>query len=125
MMMSWQRALGVVRQAVNQACRKLAVGGQLTRGVGGTGKIVNTLDRSWRPVAESPLPRPGDGALLAEDEVKNAVREHLVSEGYEVRVAWGRQRGIDIEATRAESPSRLVQRGRNLERPPVLFKDIC
>ena len=38
--------LGVVRQAVNQACRKLATGGQLSRGVGGTGKIINTLDRN-------------------------------------------------------------------------------
>ena len=50
----------------------------------------------------------GDGTLLTVDEVKEAVRALLVSDGYEVRVAWGRERGIDIVATRAEPPSRLV-----------------
>ena len=100
--------LGVARQAVNQACRKLAAAGRLNRGAGGTGKIINTLDRSWRPVVEPPRPVRGVGSLLTEDEVKGAVREHLVSEGYQVRVAWGRERGIDIEATRAEPPGRLV-----------------
>lgn len=100
--------LGVVRQAVNQACRKLATAGQLRRGVGGTGKIINTLDRNWQPAARPPPASRGDGTLLTEDAVKEAVRGHLVSEGYEVRVAWGRERGIDIVATRAEPPGRLV-----------------
>jgi hypothetical protein len=86
----------------------LAAGGGLTRGVGGTGKIINTLDRSWQPVVQPPRTMRGEGTLLTEDEVKEAVRAYLVLAGYEVRVAWGRERGIDIVATRAEPPSRLV-----------------
>ena len=99
--------LGVVRQAVNQACRKLAAGDRLRRGVGTSGKIINTLDRTWRPVERLPA-MPAEGSLLIEDEIKGAVRHHLASDGYDVRVAWGRQRGIDIEATRSEPPDRLV-----------------
>lgn len=99
--------LGVVRQAVNQACRKLAAGDRLRRGVGGTGKIINTLDRTWQPV-ERVAAMPEAGSLLTEDEIKAAVRQRLIAGGYHVRVAWGRERGIDIEATRAETPDRLV-----------------
>jgi hypothetical protein len=99
--------LGVVRQAVNQACRRLAAGDRLRRGVGTSGKIINTLDRTWRPVERLPA-MPAEGSLLIEDEIKGAVRHYLASDGYEVRVAWGRQRGIDIEATRSEPPDRLV-----------------
>ena len=99
--------LGVVRQAVNQACRKLAAGDRLRRGVGGTGKIINTLDRTWQPV-ERVAAMPEAGSLLTEDETKTAVRRRLMPDGYHVRVAWGRERGIDIEATRAEPPDRLV-----------------
>ena len=100
--------LGVVRQAVNQACRKLVAGGRLRRGVGGAGKIVNTLDRTWQPVPE-PLPAmPAEGSFLTEDEIKGAVRQHFVSDGYRVRVAWGRQRGIDIDAARSEPFDRFI-----------------
>ncbi len=45
---------------------------------------------------------------MTEDEIKTAVRQRLMSEGYHVRVARGRERGIDIEATRAEPADRLV-----------------
>jgi hypothetical protein len=100
--------LGVVRQAVNQACRKLAVGGALNRGIGSTGKILNTLDRTWQPTPKPLRTTPGDSVLMTEDEVKGAVRKHLVSEGYRVRVAWAREHGIDIEAKRTSPASRLV-----------------
>lgn len=36
--------------------------------------------------------------VISEDEVKRAVQAHLVCEGYVVAVAWGRARGIDIDA---------------------------
>ena len=36
--------------------------------------------------------------LLTEDEVKSAVRAFLEALGYTVRVAWGRDRGVDIDA---------------------------
>jgi hypothetical protein len=36
---------------------------------------------------------------VTEDEVKAAFKRYLEAQGYDVRVAWGRRRGIDIEAT--------------------------
>ncbi len=39
---------------------------------------------------------------ITEDQVKAAVKAHLEAEGWAVLVAWGRERGIDIEAHRAD-----------------------
>ncbi len=101
--------LGVVRQAVNQACRQLVKRGLVVRDVGVGGKIVNQL----RPGgAESPLVSgssvsltkppvvPGSASLVTEDEVKQAVKEHLEAQGYDVKVAWARTRRIDLDATK-------------------------
>jgi len=37
---------------------------------------------------------------MTEDEVKQAVADWLQAQGWDVSVAWGRTRGIDIDATR-------------------------
>jgi hypothetical protein len=63
--------------------------------------------------ANGPPPTPRTvparpGQLLTEDEVKTAVKAHLEAEGYTVRVAWGREHGIDIEATRDNPANRLL-----------------
>lgn len=92
--------LGVKRQAVNQVCRSLAAQGRIARGVSVGNKIQNVL------LAEPSAPRPErrsserPSGLLKEDEVKAAVRDHLATQGFEVAVAWGHERGIDIEAHR-------------------------
>jgi biotin operon repressor len=90
--------LGVRRQAINQECRRLASQSRLVRQVSVGNKIQNVTTGS--PPAIRPEPaidvRPGD--VLKEDEVKAAVRDHLRAEGYDVTVAWGHERGIDIEA---------------------------
>lgn len=91
------------RQAVNQAARRLAAQGQLRRLAGPDGKILNALPEAPQPsIVDSAPSRTSnrDTATLriTEDEVKGAVRDHLVSQGFEVAVAWGRVRGIDLEA---------------------------
>jgi hypothetical protein len=89
------------RQSVNQVALRLEAQGRLQRYIGPNGKIVNALiDESEPPApAASPRPQPAvAGSLLTEDEVKAAVRDHLAEWGFEVRVAWGRARGIDIDA---------------------------
>lgn len=102
-------SLGVVRQAVNQACRQLAKRELVVRDVGAAGKIVNQLrtpraeparvSRASVRLVKPPLV-PGSGSLLTEDEVKQAVKEHLEAQGYEVKVAWARAQGIDLDATK-------------------------
>lgn len=114
--------LGVRRQHVNQVCRKLHTDGAISRHTGRNGKLVNraTQGASTGPAAtdspawvaesgdaEPPSLEPpvavvaGEGTgLISEDEVKQSVAALLEADGFEVRVAWGRQRGIDIEARR-------------------------
>lgn len=95
--------LGVVRQNVNQACRRLEATGMLKREMGSRGKIVNRLIES-PAVADtattgSRILQPRPDGHLSEDEVKEAMRVYLEAAGYQVKVMWGRQHGIDIEAT--------------------------
>lgn len=96
---------GVVRQQINRTCRALEKRGILSRGVGPGGRIVNRLAGS--SVAPSPVAAPPTRPSLAsealsEDEVKTAIRDRFEAQGFTVAVAWGRVRGIDIEARRGD-----------------------
>ncbi|MGD1012249.1 MAG: MarR family transcriptional regulator [Acidimicrobiales bacterium] len=108
--------LNVRRQAVNQVCRTLAVQGRLRRAGGVGSKIVNWLADSNQAATLSPtairrIDKPAVGPLLTEDEVKQAVAEHLTAEGWAVAVAWGHARGIDIEASRGDEHIVLEAKG--------------
>lgn len=106
--------LGVIRQAVNQVCRRLEAQGLVRREVGPYNKIVNTLvDVAARggaavrptqaPVSVGPVSVSQDlDQPIGEDAVKAAVRDFLVARGMHVEVRWGRDRGVDITATGAD-----------------------
>lgn len=92
--------LGVARQHVNVASRTLAAKGVLQRFTGPSGKIVNRLAKNGLiRLPSPPPPSQTESAFVSEDEVKAAVKRYLEARGYEVRVAWGRHPGTDIEAT--------------------------
>lgn len=103
--------LGVIRQAVNQVCRRLEAQGLVRREVGPYNKIVNTLvDVAARggaavrptqaPVSVGPVSVSQDlDQPIGEDAVKAAVRDFLAARGLHVEVRWGRDRGVDITAT--------------------------
>lgn len=111
------------RQAVNQAARRLEVQGRLRRFIGPDGKIVNglpemTLQQNAEPAqglqASEPTPArvvPGgsDGSRITEDEVKEAVRAHLTAFDFDVTVAWGRVRGIDIDARHPDGRRYVIE----------------
>lgn len=113
--------LGVIRQAVNQACRQLQAQGQLSRATGPMGKIVNGRGADQQPkepVRPSPSPvQAKPGMRLTEDEVKEAVRAFLVNQGYRVTVAWGRGRGADIDARR-EQERIIIEAKAEVANPP-------
>ncbi|MDP9070479.1 MAG: MarR family transcriptional regulator [Actinomycetota bacterium] len=114
--------LGVIRQAVNQACRGLEQKGIVERYVGPNNKIVNRLRSSEaREVVAAPpasaSARPHDRTLISEDEVKEAVKAHLEAQSFEVTVAWGRTRGADIVATRPGARWVLEAKGEVLLQP--------
>jgi hypothetical protein len=100
------------RQSINQAARRLEALGRLRRYIGPDGKIINSLiDENAPPsLAESPSPSLAlPNSLLTEDEVKAAVHDHLAAQGFEVVIAWGRIRGIDIDARHPDGPRYVIE----------------
>ena len=101
------------RQAVNQAAGRLEAQGRLRRFTGRDGKIVNALPGS--PVQQTselipPLVAPSSGgSRITEDEVKEAVRAYLTARGFDVAVAWGRVRGIDVDARHADGRRYVIE----------------
>ena len=106
------RRLGVSRrQSINQTARRLEAQGKLRRYSGPDGKIVNALvtETTIPPPPTPPAPRPISNGLLTEDEVKSAVKDHLEAQGFRVHVAWGRERGVDLDARHSDGRPWLVE----------------
>ena len=103
--------LGVRHQSINGECHRLESQGRIARRVSVGRKIQNCLPGSPPPSPTPPPPsRPArPTALLKEDEVKAAVSDYLTAHGYEVAVAWGHQRGIDIEARQVNERNILIE----------------
>src|SRR5215217_8762785 len=102
------------RQAVNQAARRLEAQGRLRRFTGPDGKIANALPQSPAQQTSEPTPPPvvlggSDHSRITEDEVKEAVRAHLTARGFDVAVAWGRLRWIDIDARHPDGRRYLIE----------------
>ena len=98
---------GEQQQAVNQACRQLEMGHVLVRRRRNDGLIGNYRNaQAGIPTHGSPL--EGDPPLgqrnasdaMSEDQLKKALLEWLERDGWKVRVAWAKTRGIDLEATK-------------------------
>ena len=96
------------QQAVNQACRQLETSGILMRRKRDDGKIGNyPTSRRFVPGQtrhSTRATRTDDTAKngLQEDNVKAILNEWLRADGWSTRVAWGQERGVDIEATRGD-----------------------
>jgi hypothetical protein len=102
------------RQSVNQAARALEAQGRVQRLLGPDGKIVNALRNQpsievRKPRAKLAIPSPSDGMRITEDEVKKAVRDYLAVRGFDVVVAWGRVRGIDINARHPDGRRYVIE----------------
>jgi hypothetical protein len=107
------KAIGKSHQTINQAARRLAEQRVIVRGPGPGGGILNALNKrsarqamEWAKQEVAGRRQSGGGGLISEDQVKQAVKDHLETDGWKVRVAWGRAQGIDIEATKGRE--RLV-----------------
>jgi len=109
------------RQTINQAARLLAQQGLLLRQIGPRGKIVNVAPKSAPVTAakDKPSQQPhSSNDELSEDDVKKALERYLVKQNWALKIAWGKARGIDIEATKG--PSRwLIECKGTGSRPPM------
>lgn len=99
------------RQAINQTARKLAAQGLLRRRAGPDGKIVNEwLDSlNATPSGQPTKVLLSASTLLSEDEVKEAVRKWLVGQEFQVVVAMGRERGIDLDARHPDGRRWIIE----------------
>lgn len=97
------------QQPTNAACRELVEAGTLERRKRDDDLIGNypkgtaiTIDPKRRNTGSSRTDSPSrERAIeLSEDEVKEALVCWLARDGWKSKVAWGKQQGIDIEATR-------------------------
>lgn len=75
--------------------------------MGPDGKLINALPDVEPPEAE---PQRTDGpSLYSEDDVKRAVADVLERVGFQVDVAWGRTRGIDIDARHPDGRRYVIE----------------
>lgn len=95
------------QQPYNTTCRALEAEGYLRRErARPSDNFIGNYPASQRPVGHSPVRSdrvsgedPG-ARELTEDKIKEVLERWLISNGWSVNVAWGRERGIDIEACR-------------------------
>lgn len=96
---------GSPQQPINLLCRHLEASGLIERRKRDDGLIGNYLRDG---AASHPLPKPSaaprasdpPNGWLSEDDVKRHVVAWLEERGWRASVAWAKDRGIDIEATR-------------------------
>lgn len=103
--------LEIRRQSVFPVATRLGDEGHIARyKAGPRRKWTNSLldDPRTVPTAD-PAPTVEETGLVSEDEVKAAVCDHLEAAGYTVTVAWGRVRGIDIEADHASRARQVIE----------------
>ncbi len=90
------------QQPVNQAARLLESKRLLQRRRRTDGLIGNFPIGDYQPDSDiqTSASKNHDVDALSEDEIKRVLHEWLTKEGWEAEVAWGRAKGIDIDARR-------------------------
>ncbi|MCZ6491942.1 MAG: MarR family transcriptional regulator [Acidobacteria bacterium] len=104
----------VGQQAVNQATRALTASGKLIRRKRRDGKLGNYLGDPSREKSDPTTigTTQSESVALSEDELKLKLQKWLETKGWTVDVQLGRNRGIDVEATRDEARWVIEAKGR-------------
>ncbi|MBO5287354.1 MAG: MarR family transcriptional regulator [Clostridia bacterium] len=97
-----ERFLKKSHQTINQACRSLEVSGYLLRRINPQknnliGNYPSDMDFI---ISHEREPDKSSRKPLQEDEIKHILNDFLINDGWSTKVAWGHQRGIDIDATK-------------------------
>lgn len=88
---------GTHPSSINSECNYLVRQGKIVRHKE-RGVYRNYLAKSIVLNNVTPIEDDRSFQPLSEDHLKYVLQEHLVNQGWDVQVAWGKTRGIDIEA---------------------------
>lgn len=92
------------QQPINQAARMLEIKGFLVRKRHGDNNLIGNFpcDSNGAQATSRPsvVIKNHDVDALSEDEVKKTLDAWLKADGWETKIAWGNDRGIDIDARR-------------------------
>ena len=106
------RGVNADQQPINQKARSLAAQGDLIRKQRADGLIGNYIGKSVatknarQEAVQFVRQKNHDKVALSEDEIKTVLDDKLKTSGWSTTVAWGRRRGIDIDAK--QGSDRLV-----------------
>jgi hypothetical protein len=106
------RGQGSPQQAVNQACRSLKARGQITRRARHDGRIGNYPTGAVPDPTPDPAGVDAPADILAEDELKRALKAWLEADGWSAEVAWRGAHGVDIAARRGKELWLIEVKGR-------------
>ena len=105
------------QRTTNQACRQLERAGKLRRSLRddgligsypGAGLYMSSTRRSVKEDARA-IAATTSGRALQEDEVKARLDDWLIAAGWRTRIAWGKERGVDIEAVGRNGERWLIE----------------
>ena len=90
----------VSNQTINAPCRKLEQKGFIVRQFNPEKNMIGNY-----PKGEAPKQKPKERIqenheALTEEDIKTILTEKLISDGWEVKTAWGKAHGVDIDAKR-------------------------
>ena len=91
-------------QTINTTCRNLANKGLLVRiNNPEKGGLIGNYPTGKEPQVKPTISKRAlEDDSLQEEDIKHILTEKLVSEGWNVKTAWGNTPGVDIEAKRGE-----------------------
>lgn len=103
---------GAPQQAVNRACRSLESRGLIARRTRQDGRIGNYPTGAVPDPTPDPAGVDAPADMLAEDELKRALKAWLEADGWSVEVAWRGAHGVDIAARRGSELWLIEVKGR-------------
>lgn len=113
------RGASAMQQPINQQCRALEATGRLLRRERHDGRIGNYPTVPSGPVARVSIEGVAKTAHdpLAEDSLKQVVKDWLEADGWTTQVAWKGARGADIVARRGDETWIIEVKGRGSLQP--------
>lgn len=101
------RGTGAPQQPIFQACKDLERRGRLERKKRSDGRIGNYLAETAIEPDEPLIKESTD--ILTEDALKKSLQSWLSTDGWTTKIAWARERGSDVVATKQDAAPWVIE----------------